>query len=122
MSHGVAFGLAYLMLVRVLSWLTLLARFDAAKDVETAHPGWRLMTREAGVRLHPPASTLSRLLLSPLSGGRWDIRPTIDPHPRVGSHEPPARRVGVGGWWPTCQLAAVYRRLLIVSANALSMS
>ena len=29
-----AFGLAYLMLVRVLSWLTLLARSDAAKDVE----------------------------------------------------------------------------------------
>jgi putative transposase len=30
----VAFGLAYLMLVRVLSWLSLLARSDAAKDAE----------------------------------------------------------------------------------------
>jgi hypothetical protein len=30
----VAFGLAYLMLVRVLSWLALLARSNAAKDVE----------------------------------------------------------------------------------------
>jgi hypothetical protein len=30
----VAFGLAYLMLARVLSWLALLARSDAAKDVE----------------------------------------------------------------------------------------
>jgi hypothetical protein len=30
----VAFGLAYLMLVRVLSWLALLARSDTAKDAE----------------------------------------------------------------------------------------
>jgi hypothetical protein len=30
----VAFGLVYLMLVRVLSWLARLARSDAAKDVE----------------------------------------------------------------------------------------
>ena len=29
-----AFRLAYLMLARVLSWLTLLTRTDAAKDVE----------------------------------------------------------------------------------------
>ena len=29
-----AFRLAYLMLARVLSWLALLARSDAAKDVE----------------------------------------------------------------------------------------
>ena len=29
-----AFRLAYLMLIRVLSWLTLLARSDTAKDVE----------------------------------------------------------------------------------------
>jgi putative transposase len=30
----VALGLAYLMLVRMLSWLALLARSDTAKDAE----------------------------------------------------------------------------------------
>jgi len=31
---GVAFGLAYQMLARMLSWLALLARSDTAKDAE----------------------------------------------------------------------------------------
>jgi hypothetical protein len=34
MIARVAFRLAYLMLVRMLSWLALLARSDTAKDVE----------------------------------------------------------------------------------------
>ena len=36
-----ALGLVYLMLVRVLSWLALLARSDTAKDAEilTLRPG-----------------------------------------------------------------------------------
>jgi transposase InsO family protein len=34
MIAGVAFRLAYLMIVRMLSWLALLARSDTAKDVE----------------------------------------------------------------------------------------
>jgi hypothetical protein len=33
-SLGVALGLAYLMLIRVLSWLALLARSDTAKEAE----------------------------------------------------------------------------------------
>jgi putative transposase len=34
MIAAVAFGLAYLILVRLLSWLMLLARSDTAKDAE----------------------------------------------------------------------------------------
>jgi hypothetical protein len=34
MIAAVAFGLAYLLLARALSWLALLARSDTAKDVE----------------------------------------------------------------------------------------
>ena len=33
-SPAVAFGLVYLMLARVLSWLALLARSDGAKNIE----------------------------------------------------------------------------------------
>ena len=33
-DRAVAFGLLYLMFTRVLNWLALLARSDAAKDVE----------------------------------------------------------------------------------------
>src|SRR3954451_20794471 len=50
-----ALRLAYLILARVLSWLALLARSDAAKDVEILvlrHEG-------AGLRRHHPRPTLS---------------------------------------------------------------
>ena len=61
-----AFRLAYLMLVRVLSWLALLARSDAAKDVEI------LMLRHevAVLRRTNPRPTLTwldRAVLSALS-------------------------------------------------------
>ena len=61
-----AFRLAYPMLARVLSWLTLLARSEAAKDVEIL-----VLRHEVAVlRRHHPRPTLSwldRALLSALS-------------------------------------------------------
>ena len=61
-----AFRLAYLLLARVLSWLMLLARSDAAKDVEILD-----LRHEVAVlrRHHPPArlSWVDRALLSALS-------------------------------------------------------
>jgi putative transposase len=62
----VAFRLAYLTLARVLSWLALLARSDAAKDVEIL-----VLRHEVAVlRRHHPRSKLTwvdRALLSALS-------------------------------------------------------
>ena len=61
-----AFRLAYLMLARVLSWLTLIARSDATKDVEIL-----VLRHEVAVlRRHHPRPRLSwadRALLSALS-------------------------------------------------------
>jgi putative transposase len=48
----VAFGLAYLVLVRMLSWLTLLARSDAAKDIEIL-----VLRHEIAGYLAPPPRT-----------------------------------------------------------------
>jgi putative transposase len=62
----VAFGLAYLMLARVLSWLALLARSEAAKDVEIL-----VLRHEVAVlRRHHPSPRLNwvdRALLSALT-------------------------------------------------------
>ena len=61
-----AFRLAYLMLARALSWLALLARSEAVKDVEIL-----VLRHEVAVlRRHNPRPTLSwvdRALLSALS-------------------------------------------------------
>jgi putative transposase len=76
-SLGVALGLAYLTLVRVLSWLALLARSDTAKDAEIL----TLRHEVAVLRRTNPRPTftwldravlsaLSRLLPAPLRGMR----------------------------------------------------
>jgi hypothetical protein len=73
MIVGVALGLAYLMVVRMLSWLALLARSDTAKDAEIL-----ILRHEVAVlrRTNPrptltwldraALSALSRLLPTPL--------------------------------------------------------
>jgi putative transposase len=83
----VAFRLTYLMLARMFSWLALLARTDAAKDVEILvlrhevtvlrrhHPRPRLSWPDrallsALIRL-PPASLRRPRLVSPRTLLRW---------------------------------------------------
>jgi hypothetical protein len=62
----VAFGLAYLTLARVLSWLVLLARSDTAKDVEIL-----TLRHEVAVlrrtNSQPALTWLDRAVLSALS-------------------------------------------------------
>ena len=61
-----AFGLVYLMLVRALSWLALLARSDAAKDVEILTLRHEVaVLRRTDPR--PKMSWLDRAVLSALS-------------------------------------------------------
>ena len=61
-----AFRLAYLLLTRVLSWMTLLARSDAAKNVEIL-----VLRHEVSVlrrhNRHPRLTWLDRAILSALS-------------------------------------------------------
>ena len=64
MIAGVALGLAYLMLLRVLSWLALLARSDTAKDAEILTLRHEIaVLRRTNSR--PKMSWLDRALLVP---------------------------------------------------------
>jgi putative transposase len=62
----VALGLLYLMLVRVLSWLALLARSDTAKDAEILTLRHELAVLRR-TNPHPKMSWLDRAVLSALS-------------------------------------------------------
>jgi putative transposase len=89
----VAFGLVYLMLVRVLSWLALLARPDTVKDAEIL-----LLRHEVAVlrrtKPGPPftwlldravLSALIRLLAAPLfEHGIGGFAPAPPGHPTAG--------------------------------------
>ena len=58
-----AFRLSYLMLARIVSWLALIARSDAAKDVEIL-----VLRREVAVlRRQTPRPPLAWVDLAPLS-------------------------------------------------------
>ena len=86
-----ALGLVYLMLVRVLSWLSLLARSDAAKDTEIL----TLRHEVAVLRRTNPRPTLTwldRAVLSALSRLLPAAPGAAGVAPNAAALAPPARR------------------------------
>jgi hypothetical protein len=83
----VALGLVYLLLVRVLSWLALLARSDSAKDAEIL-----TLRHEVAVRLfrpiRPGRARYRYSAAPPRPHHRWDRRAsaTLTERRRLTNH------------------------------------
>ena len=127
-----AFRLAYLMLARVLSWLALLARSDAAKDVEIlvlrhevavlrrqqptpdadlARP--RRPQRAEQAAAHPAAPAAARLTPNPAALARPARRPPLD-LPATTTRPTARRHSRSGRWccgWPGRTRRWGYRRI-----------
>ena len=105
MIPAVAFGLAYLLLARVLSWLALLARSDIAKDVEIL-----VRRHEVAVLCRHTRDPCDRLR------PRRDRLPAPARHPRAdrARHPPRAHRRDHRPSQPGLGLSRSYHLILLI--------